>query len=310
MAGREPRLCGSRGTESSLNYGGNLEVVPPHANAEEAFPLGRIVVGGGAGGTLEGIEHSDRMTPAQIDFMNAQGMQGPVIEVSSEWLAVGHIDEIFVFLPRRNPVEGRKDFFAVLASPTLAILELQNLENRGLGDLPVFEGRGAETTVAEILGDEALMEYQLKAQSRIDSVREALVDAIGLEDEDFVEVPVLYESMWYGKDFAVAYNPGIQNLVAANEVLLCQTLRDQWTQRTEEGSGDAPPEMRWRPPDIKLSLLMSLKATTSSWVKRTVVPILNALLLRAPGGSRSNELFLLNDNDGNAGYPHPELRRC
>ena len=208
-----------RGTESSLNYGGNLEVVPPHVNAEEAFPLGRIVVGGGAGGTLEGVEHSDRMTTAQIDFMNAQGMQGPVIEVSSEWLAVGHIDEIFVFLPRRNPVEGRKDFFAVLASPTLAILELQNLENRGLGDLPVFEGRGAETTVAEILGDEALMEYQLKAQSRIDSVREALVEAIGLEDEDFVEVPVLYESMWYGKDFAVAYNPGIQNLVAANEVL-------------------------------------------------------------------------------------------
>ena len=208
-----------RGTESSLNYGGNLEVVPPHVAPTGEFPLGRIVVGGGAGGTLEGVEHSDRMTQAQTDFMNAQAMQGPVIEVSSEWLAVGHIDEIFVFLPRRVPVEGRPDFFAVLASPTLAIIELQNLLNRGLGDLPIFEDRGAETTVAEILGDDALMEYQLKAQSRIDSVREALMVAIGLEDDDFVEVPVLYESMWYGKDFAVAYNPGIQNLVAANQVL-------------------------------------------------------------------------------------------
>ena len=39
------------------------------------------------------------MTGAQLDFMNAQAVQGPVIEVSSEWLAVGHIDEIFVFLP-------------------------------------------------------------------------------------------------------------------------------------------------------------------------------------------------------------------
>ena len=208
-----------RGTESSLNYGGNLEIVPPHTSAAGDFPMGRIVVGGGSGGTLEGVEHSDRMTGAQLDFMNAQAVQGPVIEVSSEWLAVGHIDEIFVFLPRKVPVEGRPDFFAVLASPTLALLELQALMDRELGDLVVFEGRDAETTVAEILSDEAFLEYQVKAQSRIDSVRETLAAAVGLTDEDFVEVPVLYESMWYGKDFAVAYNPGIQNLVAANQVL-------------------------------------------------------------------------------------------
>ena len=98
-------------------------------------------------------------------------------------------------------------------------MELQSLLDRELGDLVVFEGRGAETTVADILGDDAFLEYQVKAQSRIDSVRETLAAAVGLTDEDFVEVPVLYESMWYGKDFAVAYNPGIQNLVAANQVL-------------------------------------------------------------------------------------------
>ena len=39
-----------RGTESSLNYGGNLEIVPPHASAAGDFPMGRIVVGGGSGG--------------------------------------------------------------------------------------------------------------------------------------------------------------------------------------------------------------------------------------------------------------------
>ena len=54
----------------------------------------------------------------------------------------------------------------------------------------------------------------MKAQSRIDSVEKRL---LGLTDEDFVEVPVL-ASRWYGKDFAVP-NPGIQNLVAANQVL-------------------------------------------------------------------------------------------
>ena len=159
--------------------------------------MGRIVVGGGSGGTLEGVEHSDRMTGAQLDFMNAQVVQGPVIEVSSEWLAVGHIDEIFKFYPEKYR-GGRPDFFAVLASPTLALLELQSLMDRELGDLVVFEGRGAETTVADILGDDAF-EYQVKAQSRIDSVRETLAAAVGLTDEDFVEVPVLYESMWYAR---------------------------------------------------------------------------------------------------------------
>ena len=28
----KPRLCGTRGTESSLNYGGNLEIVPPRVS--------------------------------------------------------------------------------------------------------------------------------------------------------------------------------------------------------------------------------------------------------------------------------------
>ena len=208
-----------RGNESSLNYGGNLEVIPPHSSPIGTFPMGRIVVGGGSGGTLDGLEHSDQMTPAQLEFMNAQGVQGPVLEVSSEWLAVGHIDEIFVFLPRKIPLDGAKDFFVVLASPTLATQELESLAERGLGDLVIFEGRDAQTTVADILGDDSLMEYQTKAQARIDSVREDLVGAIGLADIDIVEVPVLYESMWFGKDFAVAYNPGIQNLVAANDVL-------------------------------------------------------------------------------------------
>ena len=84
------------GNRVQLELRGNLEVVPPHASTAGDFPMGRIV-GGGSGGTLEGVEHSDRMTGAQLDFMNAQAVQGPVIEVSSEWLAVGHIDEIFVF---------------------------------------------------------------------------------------------------------------------------------------------------------------------------------------------------------------------
>ena len=40
-------------------------------------------------------------------------------------------------------------------------------------------------------------------------------------DDDFLELPVMYETFDFdGLELAAAYNPGIQNLVVANDVLL------------------------------------------------------------------------------------------
>ena len=100
----------------------------------------------------------------------------------------------------------------------------------GLGDVPIFEGRATsggwgggqdyETTASAVLGDDDLMAYQDLAQARIDSIQQALMDTIGLTEEDFRYVPVLYEyENWGGVDEAVAYNPGIQNLIMADTVL-------------------------------------------------------------------------------------------
>jgi hypothetical protein len=66
-------------TDDSLAYGGNLEVSPPLPN----YPLGRIVVG--------------TMPEIQKQFLARQQVQAPLIELNTNWLVVGHIDEFVNF---------------------------------------------------------------------------------------------------------------------------------------------------------------------------------------------------------------------
>jgi protein-arginine deiminase len=206
------------GRDTSLNYGGNLEIAPAHAARGIERPFGRLLIGGGDQGTLGGRAYEDHMTPAQRELLEAQP-QGPAVELSTEWLAVGHIDEIFQFVPDRSGMSQRP-FKVVLASPALARRALEELSNEGSGATVVFEGRQAETTVDDILADDQLMALVDSAQARVDGVREKLKGELELTDEDFVEVPVMYETYLFdGFDFAAAYNPGIQNLVTTRETL-------------------------------------------------------------------------------------------
>jgi hypothetical protein len=67
------------GDESSHNYGGNLEVSPP----TERWPFGRMMFGGGTT-RLSGSRNVDTMNDAQVSFLDAQEVQGPALELSSE----------------------------------------------------------------------------------------------------------------------------------------------------------------------------------------------------------------------------------
>lgn len=206
------------GSPTSLNYGGNLEVTPPHSGPAGDFPLGRIVAGGGDGGTILGRTYADSMAADQRAWMDGQRLQGPVLEVSSEWLAVGHIDEYFLFVAdTRSPAEGgRADrpWRIVVASPDLAIAQLQDVADEGGLDTAIFLGRETETSVREILEDTDFLDYNDAVQARIDTNMDKLTEEMGLTEEDFIYVPVIYEAyVEQGYDFAVALNPGIQNLV-------------------------------------------------------------------------------------------------
>lgn len=205
-----------RSRDTSLNYGGNLEVAPPH----DGYPLGRVIIGGGEGGTLDGRAYSDTMGELQRAWLDAQEIQGPSIEVASEWLAVGHIDEIFLFVPNRNAGAGERPWKVLFASPDLAVEILETIADDGAGNTQVFAGRQTQTTVSQILGNTRLMGYQDSAQAKIDSIREVLTTSLQLTPDDIIEVPVLYE--WHpfdGLNFAAAYNPGIQNLIVLDDFL-------------------------------------------------------------------------------------------
>jgi protein-arginine deiminase len=123
------------------------------------------------------------------------------------------------------------------------------LLEEGQGDLRVFPGRNVETTVANILYDDELLAFNDAAQARIDSERDVLAAELDLNDDDFIEMPVLYEPMPYGGyTFAAAYNPGVQNMVVAGQTLFIPDPEgprmrgeDVWQRQIEdalEGTGN------------------------------------------------------------------------
>jgi hypothetical protein len=225
------------GDESSHNYGGNLEVSPPTAND----PLGRMLFGGGTM-MLSGASNADTMNADQVGFLDAQEVQGPAIELSSEWLAVGHIDEIFQFVPDLEPT-GAHPFKVVIASPRLARDVLVALRAAGNGSSRAFSRRSSSYSVDEMLDAENFNALNEAAQVRIDEVQAKLQETLGLSDDDFRRVPVLYNEVDSG--LVAAFNPGIQNLVTVGDRLFVPDPEgpndgtvDAWQRATLESLAD------------------------------------------------------------------------
>lgn len=208
--------AGPSASQDSPNYGGNFEVLPPYSTA---FPFGRYMHGGGNTGTLDGSPDSRHMNPEEVAFVTAQGMQVPDIEISSEWLAVGHLDEFLMAVPDFS-ASPPHPFKILWSSPALAIQALKQLQSSGHGTAAVFAGTSDQTTVNAILGDANLMTFNDEAQARLDSDRSALKQMTGLTDADFIQMPVFYMvSSYGGLNYAVAENPGVQNCIPVNDTL-------------------------------------------------------------------------------------------
>jgi protein-arginine deiminase len=195
-------------SSTSMNYGGNLEIIPPHTVGATLRPWGRILVGGGTGTLIGGGSVTRQFAIEYRQFFNALAYQGTsTLEIHTEWLAVGHVDEVVQVVPAPATARGWK---IALSSTTLAKSLITGLPS----GTPVFEGRttyGWETTVGAILGDTALMTYNDGAQVKLDAIKTYLKTNCGLTDADFVELPVLYEDV--GSLYAAAYNPGVVNFI-------------------------------------------------------------------------------------------------
>ncbi|MBK9974747.1 MAG: PKD domain-containing protein [Planctomycetes bacterium] len=191
---------------ASTNYGGNFEVVPPTAS----MPWGRVMFGGGNGTQLGTSTSVNRhMIAAYREFFDAAAIQGPHLEITSEWLAVGHVDEFTMFIPAPNTARG---WVCLIASPARSLTVLQATQSAGQGAAAVFAGRsGYATTVNAILADTALMTLNQQAQTRIDQARSQIKAATGITDADFIHLPVLFE--YASGNYVAALNPGDVNLV-------------------------------------------------------------------------------------------------
>ncbi|KGL77066.1 Protein-arginine deiminase type-3, partial [Tinamus guttatus] len=194
---------------SGLDSFGNLEVSPPVTAQGKDFPLGRILVGSSFprfGGR--------RMAKAVREFLVAQRVQAPV-ELFSDWLSVGHVDEFLTFVPAPD----RQGFRLLLASPSACYRLLKEKQEEGYGEATMFEGlKGvAKVSVNELLADEALRRFNAFAQSCVSWNRAVLKRELGLAERDIVDVPQLFQGD--GRGGARAFFPDMVNMLVLGKHL-------------------------------------------------------------------------------------------
>ncbi|NXP61121.1 PADI1 deiminase, partial [Chloropsis cyanopogon] len=122
-----------------------------------------------------------RMCRAVRDFLFAQAVQAP-LEVYSEWLSVGHVDEFLTFVPALD----RKGFRLLLASPNACYQLFKEKQQQGHGEatqIPRGPGRGLEG------GHGSSSSFP---QRCIDWNRELLKQELGLSEQDIVDIPQLF----------------------------------------------------------------------------------------------------------------------
>ncbi|XP_017264268.1 protein-arginine deiminase type-2 isoform X2 [Kryptolebias marmoratus] len=200
-------------TVGSLDSFGNLEVSPPVTVNGKKYPLGRIIIGVAFPTVIKGRN----MTKVVQDFLWAQKVQEP-IALFSDWLTVGHVDEFMTFVPAPD----RKGFRLLLASPDAGYKLFRGLYNDGHGKAKLFEGLKNQkpVTVEEILGDDHLRAENNYVQSCIDWNRDVLKRELGLDDDDIIDLPILFKMIKTKKEYrAVAYYPDMVNMIVLGKNL-------------------------------------------------------------------------------------------
>ncbi|KFP42485.1 Protein-arginine deiminase type-1, partial [Chlamydotis macqueenii] len=169
---------------SSLDSFGNLDVSPPVTVRGKEYPLGRILIG-----SPLPWASGRRMSKAVRDFLYAQKVQAPV-EVYSEWLSVGHVDEFLTFVPAYD----RKGFRLLLASPNACYKLFKEKQLQGHGEATQLVGlKGTERrSIDEILTDESLKNDNKHVQRCIDWNRDLLKQELGLSEQDIIDIPQLF----------------------------------------------------------------------------------------------------------------------
>jgi len=217
---------------TSLNSFGNLECSPPVMVNNRPYPFGRIVYG-------TDPDKSRTMHSLARSFLAAQRVQSP-FTIDTGWLQVGHVDELISFCPMASAPDIPK-FRVLIASPALALDVLRSVQQAGNGSAPMFvvgtavpgyqgihvpSGESFQDftyflkTPDQILANnnKAFLDLQSFVQTKIDGVQRQVADALGLSDEHFIRLPVLfYEVNDDGKVRYKAYSPDVVNMLVVTK---------------------------------------------------------------------------------------------
>uniref|UniRef100_A0A8C0H6K0 Peptidyl arginine deiminase 2 n=1 Tax=Chelonoidis abingdonii TaxID=106734 RepID=A0A8C0H6K0_CHEAB len=173
---------------TSLDSFGNLEVSPPVTVNGKAYPLGRILIG-----SSFPTSAGRRMTKVVRDFLYAQQVQSPV-ELYSDWLTVGHVDEFVTFVP----LPDKKQFRMLMASTSACYKLFREKQKEGHGEATMFKGSD-------------------KVVRCIDWNRDILKKELGLTEKDIIDLPALFKIDKMGK--AMAYFPNMVNMIVLSRDL-------------------------------------------------------------------------------------------
>ncbi|XP_007424281.2 protein-arginine deiminase type-1 isoform X2 [Python bivittatus] len=201
---REPK----NGRVSSLDSFGNLDVSPPVTVKGKDYPLGRILLGSSFPGS-----GNRKMAKVVRDFLYAQKVQCPV-ELYSDWLTVGHVDEFLSFVP----APGKKGFRLLLASPLACLKLFEEKQKEGYGDAALFEGLKTvgKITLNQLLADRNLRQDSKYVQSCIDWNRSILKRELGVSERDIIDIPQLFT---LEGSTATALFPDMVNMLVLGEHL-------------------------------------------------------------------------------------------
>lgn len=216
-------------TGTSFDSHGNHDLLPPYKNPKHPtglptepatdpnisdsyedsgdYPFGRIIHGSG-------------ILPETHAVYNAQKVQGPALIVKTDWLLVGHIDEVCSYVPAAT-ARGWK---LLIASNSLCKTMFDKLAKDGHGAAKFWTGfinfdaktgkkKDAETTIQATLDDQDLMTWSQEAQVDGDVIRGTIVEALGLTDDEILPMPLFTEDVYYSGQPAgkIAWTPGTVN---------------------------------------------------------------------------------------------------
>jgi protein-arginine deiminase len=196
-------------TGTSFDSHGNHDLIPAYENPAKGtkYPLGRIVIG-------------SSVLPEMGLFYDAQEVQGPHLELVTDWLYVGHVDEFLSYVPAKTP----RGWKLLVASARLAKSMLEKAKADGNGAAHMFVGKqryvgetnvmvSAEVSIDDTLANVDLLQASQEAQAAIDENLVTLKAELGLADDEIIEIPTLFEDL---SGFKVAWAPGTVNLLAFN----------------------------------------------------------------------------------------------